>query len=236
MKPAQEIRRTILDEYYDKVYSKYLFRRSCQSIGIAYFENALESVWDNHQVNDVLELGGGSGEHLIYFKDQVLKQYISLDLRPRLSDEFIKKIESSLIDKVVFEVGDAESLTYSENSFDRVFSTCLLHHVNDPLAVLLEARRVTRIGGEIAFLLPTDPGVLNQIVKRLISYPRLRKLSRVRPELVYAITHPNHIGALLELIKLVFEHDNIRFVYKPFLFHSSNLNLLVVAHATKSNS
>lgn len=75
--------------------------------------------------------------------------------------------------------------------------------------MLLEARRVASVGAEIVFLLPTDPGMVNQILKRLVSYPKMRKISKIKPELFYALDHKNHIAGVLEIIKYVFSEDDL---------------------------
>jgi len=138
-------------------------------------------------------------------------------------------------EKVKFVLGNAEDLPFDDDSFDRVFSTCLLHHVDDVLSVLLEAKRVAKHnGGEIAFSLPTDPGFLNQMVKKLYSFRRIKKFTSIRPELIYALEHKNHVMGIMEQIRLVFNEDNLVFHYKPFgILKSWNLNLLVVAKITK---
>jgi hypothetical protein len=99
-----------------------------------------------------------------------------------------------------------------------------------------EARRVTKIGGQIGFILPTDPGLLNQFIKKLITYPRLQKLMATNPRLVYALDHKNHVVSLLEQAKYIFEKDELRLIYKPFGVKSWNFNLLVVVIATKKEA
>ena len=79
---------------------------------------------------------------------------------------------------LIFVKADAEAIPFSGNFFDRVLSTCLLHHVDDPLQVLLEMKKVTNLIGEIAIALPTVPGILNQLVERFISIPRMRIISK----------------------------------------------------------
>ena len=63
---SEEIRSKILDEYYDTVYQKFLFAKEGEhklyQKGISYFEKSLEKLWIGDEVNDSLELGGGSGE------------------------------------------------------------------------------------------------------------------------------------------------------------------------------
>ena len=136
--------------------------------------------------------------------------------------------------KLRFVEGDAQDLPFENETFDRVFTTCLLHHVDDVLSVLIEVRRVTEIGGEIAFILPTDPGLLNQLVKRIFSFRKIKQLTKIRPQLFYALEHKNHVQGIMEQIRLVFELDELKFNYKPFPFiRSWNSNLLVVAKIVK---
>ena len=231
---AEAIRREILAKYYSEIYQSYLFQNDTQGIGIRYFEKSIERFWNKEVPEKVLEIGGGSGEHLSYVKYVPGLSYTSVDIRDKFSDTHVENLSDDLTKKLDFVVGDAQKLPFPDSSFDRVFSTCLLHHVDDVLAVLLEARRVTVGGGEIAFIVPTDPGFLNQLIKRIVSYPKLRKLTDIRPELFYALDHKNHVGSILELIKFVFMEDDIRFHYRPFRIRSWNLNLLVVAKIIKS--
>jgi len=231
---AVEIRNQILNQYYENIYQNYLFGGGIQGYGISYFENQVEKFWKKQQPERVLEIGGGNGEHLRFVRYVPTIKYVSLDLRPMLTTAHVNEISEEFKLKLNFIQGSAESLPFENCSFDRVFTTCLLHHVDDVLAVLLEVRRVTEVGGEIAFLFPTDPGLLNQIVKRLVSFRRIMKLTDVKPQLLYALDHKNHTQGIMELIKLVYQLDDLDFKYRPFpFFRSWNFNLLVVAKIVK---
>ncbi len=230
---AGAIRREILAKYYSEIYQSYLFQNDTQGIGIRYFERSLEKFWNKNVPDKVLEIGGGSGEHLPYIKYVPGLSYTSVDIRNKFSDTHIENLSDDLTKKLDFVVGDAQNLPFPDSLFDRVFTPCLLHHVDVVLAVLLEARRVTVGGGEIAFIVPTDPGFLNQLIKRIVSYPKLRKLTDIRPELFYALDHKNHVGSILELIRYVYAEDQLELHYRPFGIKSWNLNLLVVAKITK---
>jgi ubiquinone/menaquinone biosynthesis C-methylase UbiE len=233
-KIAIEIKNCILDEYYNNVYQQFLFAGGAQGRGISYFEKQIENFWEKVQPNRVLEIGGGSGEHLPFLRYTPTEKYVSLDLRPIITKKHLEGLSKDFQSKLSFVEGNAENLPFIDSSFDRVFTTCLLHHVDDVLAVLLEARRVTEVGGEIAFVFPTDPGVLNQFVKKLVSFRKIKKLTKIRPQLFYALEHQNHVAGIMELITYVYRNDDLKFNYRPFrLLHSWNFNLLVVAKIVK---
>jgi ubiquinone/menaquinone biosynthesis C-methylase UbiE len=234
MATSDQIRKRILDDYYLNVYQKFLFGGGAQGKGIAYFEKQVENFWLNPKPTSVLEIGGGSGEHLPFIKYIPTDSYVTFDLRPLLTTDHLRVLSDEFKSKLSFVQGDAHALPFEDESFDRVFTTCLLHHVDDVLAVLLEARRVTEIGGEIAFILPTDPGILNQLVKKIFSFRKIKKLTKIRPQLFYAFEHKNHIQSILEQIRFVYQNDEVEFRYRPFpLIRSWNSNLLVVAKITK---
>ena len=236
-KTSAEIKSVILDYYYSEVYKKYLFSRSIQSAGVSYFEKSVEKYWapKSEQVGRILEIGAGSGEHLPFVKTAPSEKYVCLDLRENIDATWKTGLKDDILKTVEFVIGDAQNLPFADAFFDRTLSTCLLHHVDDPIQVMLEARRVTKPGGEIAFALPTDPGILNQFIKRFISGPRLKKYSFISPKTIYALEHPNHVAGLLEFSKLVFEDDDLIIHFDPFKLPSWNLNLLCVIHVVRSN-
>ena len=232
---SKKIRESILSKYYDEIYQSYLFQNDLQGFGIRYFEKQVEKFWMNKHPKNVLEIGGGAGEHLQYLNYIPLESYKSLDLRiPKIST-YVDQMKIEFKSKFEFVTGDAQNLPFKNEEFDRVFSTCLLHHVDDVLSVLLEVRRVTQTGGEIAFVFPTDPGILNQLIKRLISYRKIRKMTDIPPELFYALDHKNHVLSISELIKFVFALDELVFHYRPFRFKSWNMNFLIVAQIIKKS-
>jgi ubiquinone/menaquinone biosynthesis C-methylase UbiE len=224
----------ILGEYYRDTYSHYLFGNGLQAGGIAWFEKILEKYWLKKLVYKTLEIGVGSGEHLEFVTDFPKTEYIGVDISPLQSGKLDERIPSDLLKVVRFVKANAEDLPFQENYFDRVSSTCLFHHLDDPMAAMMEARRVVRVGGEISVVLPTDPGLLNQFVKHIYSYRRMKKLTNIDPSLIYALEHKNHILSLIKLFKEVFKNDKITLRFLPFRINSWNLNLAVSIHIVKS--
>jgi hypothetical protein len=64
-------KKEIISEYYEKSYEKYLFTSNdVQAKGISWFEGQIEKFFeeDISNLDKVLELGGGQGEHLRFLR------------------------------------------------------------------------------------------------------------------------------------------------------------------------
>jgi ubiquinone/menaquinone biosynthesis C-methylase UbiE len=136
--------------------------------------------------------------------------------------------------KVEFIMADAEILPFEDESFDRVFCTCLLHHVHQPENVLAEIKRVLKNGGKAEIFLSSDPGLLfragrSLTTKRNSSSLGIKKIK----ELVDARDHINHAGGLEILINHVFRKDAIRKISYPFRRLSWNFSFWSVFHIEK---
>ena len=224
------MKNTTLKKYYSDSYLKLFYGKSFCSCGIKYTHQQLEKIFTNSIPKSVLEIGGNNGEHLRFVKFIPSKQYISLDLVTPQTDIFTNVISAEMKNKLKFVKGNAEVLAFKDNTFDRIVVTCVMAHVDDVLAALFEMKRVAKRGAEIGILLPTDPGILNRLVKTLFTYPNLNKSTTVSPKFVNALEHKNHVSAIMALISYVFSSDDLKFTYKPFgLFKSWNFNLLVIA-------
>jgi ubiquinone/menaquinone biosynthesis C-methylase UbiE len=237
---SDEIRGKILDSYYSEVYQNFLFSDKSgwapYKKGIKYFEKSLEKLWVGDSVNSALELGGGSGEHLPFIEWLPKIRYISLDLRSPVTAHHIDRASPQLKSKLEFVKGNAESIPYADGFFDRILMTCLLHHVQDPLEVLLEMRRVAKPGAEIGFVMPTDPGLLNLLLKKTFAYKSIRELSSLNPKLIYALEHRNHARSLLEQVKYVFSGDKLTIKFLPTHIPSIDLNLCIAIHVIKTGN
>jgi ubiquinone/menaquinone biosynthesis C-methylase UbiE len=59
-----------------------------------------------------------------------------------------------------FRLADVENLPFEDAYFDRVISTCLLHHLENPEQGISEILRVVKSGGTIDILVPNDPSFI----------------------------------------------------------------------------
>lgn len=100
----------------------------------------------------VIDMGCGTGVagRQIAAREGFAGTVLGVDHSPYLikSAERLAK-EDGVGERLEFQVGDTQSLKLADGAFEAVIMHTLLSHVSDPLAVLLEAKRVVMRGGMI---------------------------------------------------------------------------------------
>jgi len=203
-------------EFYEKYY-----RHSTESWIVkknhSYSHHMLER-GVNGRFENVIELGAGNAEHLEFVRHD-FKTYLLSDLRDGI--KFIGEDQ-----RVRFESFNAEEIPYEENSFQRVISTCLIHHVTNVRGTLEEMRRVATNGGLISINIAADPGLLYRLIWSLTSGRRLRKQGLKFPKSVHYQEHRGHFIGIREIALDVFQNDSLTFKFYPFTFmpsHQANI-------------
>jgi SAM-dependent methyltransferase len=174
----------------------------------------------------VLEVGANRGEHLAYVRHGY-DSYLMTDLEaPEVPPEVLAG------GRVELGAADVTALPFADGSFDRVVSTCVLHHVESPLQAALEMRRVTRAGGCVSVLMPTDPGLAYRLGKALTSGRRARRqgIGQMH-DLVSALDHRNHFRSIRTQLDYVFRDDAPTVRWYPWRFPGVELNAFVVFEA-----
>ncbi len=92
----------------------------------------------------LLDLGCGTGRFTIPIATQLGYSVTGADAS---EDMVIRASVKKDAERAMWDVQDASSLTYSDDSFDAVFMSHLLHHIDAPLKVLGECYRVLKPGG-----------------------------------------------------------------------------------------
>jgi ubiquinone/menaquinone biosynthesis C-methylase UbiE len=207
-------------------YSQYFGRMCCGSSGKGKFaKRAISSTHRKMEHNlseeffrNVLELGGGDGEHL-NFVSHNFEKYTIVDLREsELTEVFKKDLRISC------QIANAESLPFDDNSFDRVIVTCLLHHVDNPEKVLLEIDRVLKNTGTASIFLSFDPGLAVRLLRFISTARTARRLGFVGYDLMNARDHKNHIGSLIISARHVLRHRKMEEKWYPLHVRSWNIN------------
>ncbi len=99
----------------------------------------------------VLDIGCGPGTITAGLAALVpLGQVIGIDRSAGVLDEARAEAVRRGLRNVSFEVGDAYQLAFTDDSFDIVHAHQVLQHLSDPVAALIEMRRVCRPGGIVA--------------------------------------------------------------------------------------
>jgi phosphatidylethanolamine/phosphatidyl-N-methylethanolamine N-methyltransferase len=173
----------------------------------------------------ILEVGANIGEHLRFVPD-TFSSYRLTDFR----DTGYKSQDS----RVVFEVVNVESMPYKAESFDRVISTCLLHHLDNPIKGLIEMRRVTKRGGQISILLPCDPGIMYRAGKGMRFKSKWNDIGIEDVKYFHYEQHRNHYPGIRSYIGEVFKADRIHVSNWPLLLPFWNLNLFSVITIEKT--
>lgn len=102
----------------------------------------------------ILDIGCGTGTLLVNLKRQYASaQVVGLDPDPKaLRRARIKAARAAV--SVQLDQGRADQLPYKKESFDRVFSSFMFHHLNEPERenMLVEVLRVLKPGGSFHFV------------------------------------------------------------------------------------
>jgi SAM-dependent methyltransferase len=115
----------------------------------------------------LLDIGCGPGTITVDLGRRVAPaSVIGVDRERAVIAEATRLLEAGSLGNVQFKPGDVYSLEFDDQSFDVVHAHQVLQHLTDPIAALVEMRRVVRQGGIVAVRdsdyggfvwAPTDP-------------------------------------------------------------------------------
>jgi SAM-dependent methyltransferase len=223
---GRESPEAILDDWYAHHYSEIAVTADG-----SFFERFMHTSMERRQgpeqhFSQVLEVGGNKGEHLRYVRHSY-DRYLLTDLRPPTVPDELRADP-----KIELGECDVTAMPYPDASFDRVVSTCVLHHVESPFTAAAEMRRVLKPGGQVTILVPADPGLAYRVGKGLTSGRAAKKrgLSELH-DVVSALDHRNHFRSVHTQLRYVFRQDQISVDWFPFRVPSPELNAFIVFRA-----
>jgi phosphatidylethanolamine/phosphatidyl-N-methylethanolamine N-methyltransferase len=209
----------LLNYWYEKHYQDFTYNKYTK-IFQKYFHSKLETKkFASTKDCLTLEIAANMGEHLIFVEDK--SNYYMLDRNLNISNK-IQSIQSNYI------FGDGYLLPFKDNTFDRIVITCLLHHVPYPDRILKEVRRTLKPNGNLSLFLPSDPGFLFRLVKKVGRIHLKRSKVMELKKVVDAYDHIGNVWSLSNIITHIFSEDIVRVKKYPFNFNSYDLNLFSV--------
>ncbi|WP_025688804.1 class I SAM-dependent methyltransferase [Paenibacillus zanthoxyli] len=117
-------------------------------------DRMIKKEWRTELLNsvdgEVLEVGVGTGANLSYYPAHTAG-VTGIDFSPGMLRYAQPKAIHAPFPVTLLEM-DAQHMTFPDNSFDYVIATCVFCSVPDPVAGLLEIRRVCKPGGKVLLL------------------------------------------------------------------------------------
>lgn len=155
----------------------------------------------------LLDIGCGTGS--ILYQIPADKKRYGIDL----SEQMIKRSKELLKDAAELKVGNAESLPWSQESFDTVSCTFSFHHYPNPGRVLSEMNRVLKADGRLILADPWLPMPFLSILNALLQFSdggdyheysrrKIAKLLTASGFRLLTFRHPTHDSFLLTAQKV----------------------------------
>ena len=217
----------LIAEWYANHYHQINATAREDSIFSRVLHKSLEKSHKSNTGLQILEVGSNKAEHS-YFVEPSWKSggsYLATDIRIPSKKDLDVLIQLG----ITFAAEDVQDMSFESCKFDRVISTCLFHHLPNPIQAFEEIRRVTKIGGAIDILIPNDPGLMYHLLRNLTTLRKARKKNVLeKARLIHALEHQNNFLSLMELAKHVFQNDSFSVRGFPFFFNSFNLNAFTV--------
>ena len=131
---------------YSRIAASYDKGRSLSEQNIELWLGPISKYSKTEEGAKVLDLGCGTGRFTIPMAKQLRYRMVGADY----SKEMLDKAQEKDVDgSIEWDYQDAQDLTYHDGSFDVVFMSHLLHHVDSPTQVLSECKRVLTASGVI---------------------------------------------------------------------------------------
>jgi len=167
-----------------------------------------------------LEIGAGTGEHLLYEKTAG-PEYYAMELRRELADRLTARFPA-----VTAIIGDCENrIDAPDHFFDRVLAVHVLEHLANLPATLREVVRVLRPGGVFSVVIPCEGGMGYRLGRYFTSQRQFEKRYGVRYDWMISYEHVNRADEIVRELKAQFTVKDRTFY--PLRVPSINLNLVM---------
>lgn len=170
---------------------------------------------------EVLELGGFNGNHHNYLNNN-FDEYYKTDIL--YSEKSFEIVDGS---KIYYEYLDATKVNRLNRKFDRVISTCLILHLDNPKKILQDWRSVVNPDGYITIWVQLEQSFLLTFIQKYFSKPKFKKLGYSFDEIINT-NHIHYSRRIDYFINEVFKDDSIKKYMYPFKFLPWFLNTTAI--------
>lgn len=213
-----------VEEFYSTAYWDVFNDRKIAPI-LKLIHKQLDKPFKNKSNLEIIELGAGHGQHFQQTKLQT-KRYLEVDLRVFDSLDLLDK--KSLLNRRTRSIGDAQNLSeILTDEFNGLIATCLLAHIGDMEAALVNWRRVVKDQGLICIYVPCEPGVILRFA-RYFTTRKLIEAKGYKHDYIHWKEHRNHYPGMKAIIEKVFIKDKITHRKFPFSKLGWNTNLYAI--------
>lgn len=185
---AVELHKNVPPDWYRKSIQENLLQRFWHLTRFREISKMIEPT-DGH----ILDIGSADGTFTKVIVDHAKpKKVTGIDVLANSVSYAKKRFARSRV--MSFRVADAHKLPFANNQFDAVFCLETLEHVEDPVKVISEMKRVLKPKGYIVVLVPSENWLF-----RFVVWP-LWTLGKGR---IWKGTHLNHFSSdqVLDVIK-----------------------------------
>lgn len=141
--------------------------------------DALEALMDCRAKDKILDIGCGSGVHMLRFLDRAA-HVTGVDYSQAMLTLARNALERTARTNWELHCADAAHLPFEDGSFDTVIGMGLLDYVPSPADVLTEIARVLKHGGEAILTIPKSPSIFSLLRTRFGNFIK-RSLFRLPP-------------------------------------------------------
>lgn len=210
------------EDYYLSNYKRINISGDISNVVTKLMHRFLENGRDSIPFEKVLEVGALNGEHT-HFVNHEFSQYYVTDIRnpSQTTIDYLSKRGFT------FRFADVENLPFEDAYFDRVISTCLLHHLENPEQGISEILRVVKSGGTVDILVPNDPSFIYSASWFVTT--GIRALLKRKFRESYTNRKSEHIKDLKSIEISLFALNNYNLIEKkhfPNVFKWKNLAVL----------
>ncbi len=168
---------------------------------------------------NILEIGPGVKPHIDYINHS-FKKYFVLETSDYAKEYLIDKYKG-----IEVTTYDGLNIPFVKEKFDRIILSHCLEHIENFENFLDQLYSILKKNGVISISLPTDPGLLWRIGRKIrLLLSSNKKISDLEYNYIMANEHINSVFNIKSVLNYKYKHQIVE-IYLPFRIKLCDLNL-----------